>query len=77
MSMMCCKYNPTWGFKGHFPVGRPAIENAGPQFAADVKPFELRPLGMLNGIHSTLAHLGYLAGYEFVSDDIADPALRG
>jgi fructuronate reductase len=30
---------------------------------------------MLNGSHSILAYLGYLAGYEFISDAIADPAL--
>jgi fructuronate reductase len=31
-------------------------------------------LRMLNGSHSTLAYLGYLAGYEFVNDAIAEPA---
>jgi fructuronate reductase len=40
---------------------------------ADVKPFELMKLRMLNGSHSTLAYLGYLSGYEYVSDAIANP----
>jgi fructuronate reductase len=30
-------------------------------------------LRLLNGSHSTLAYLGYLAGYETVSDVMADP----
>jgi fructuronate reductase len=33
-------------------------------------------LRLLNGSHSTLAYLGYLAGYETVSDVMADPAFR-
>jgi fructuronate reductase len=41
-----------------------------------VRPFELTKLRMLNGSHSTLAYLGYLAGYEFVNDAIAEPAFR-
>ena len=30
-------------------------------------------LRLLNGSHSTLAYLGYLAGYETISDAMADP----
>jgi len=33
-------------------------------------------LRMLNGSHSSLAYLGYLAGFEFVSEAIGSPALR-
>jgi fructuronate reductase len=33
-------------------------------------------LRMLNGSHSTIAYLGYLAGYEHVNEAIADPAIR-
>jgi fructuronate reductase len=31
---------------------------------------------MLNGSHSTMAYLGYLAGYQYVNEAIADPALH-
>ena len=31
-------------------------------------------LRMLNGTHSALAYLGYLAGHETISDTVADPA---
>ena len=65
-----------WVIEDRFSAGRPPFETVGAQFAADVRPFELMKLRMLNGSHSTLAYLGYLAGYEFVSDAIADPAFR-
>src|SRR5690606_23679664 len=42
----------------------------------DVEPYELMKLRMLNGSHSTLAYLGYLAGHQYVADAIADPAIR-
>jgi len=45
-------------------------------FVADVRPYELMKLRMLNGSHSTLAYLGYLAGHEYVNAAIADPDLR-
>jgi fructuronate reductase len=39
----------------------------------DVAPYELMKLRLLNGSHSTIAYLGYLAGCETVSDAVADP----
>jgi fructuronate reductase len=56
-------------------TGRPAWEKAGAQLVADVGPFEFMKLRMLNGAHSTLAYLGYLAGYETVAEASADPVL--
>ena len=56
--------------------GRPAWEKAGAEFVADVEPYEQMKLRLLNGSHSTLAYLGYLAGYETVSDAMADPAFE-
>ncbi|MGD9915116.1 MAG: hypothetical protein AB7S80_13625 [Rhizobiaceae bacterium] len=46
------------------------------QMVADVRPYELMKLRMLNGSHSMIAYLGYLAGYQYVSDAIANPVLR-
>ena len=65
-----------WVVEDHFPSGRPLLENVGVEFVKDVAPFELMKLRMLNGSHSTLAYLGNLAGHEYVSDAIADPAFR-
>jgi fructuronate reductase len=52
---------------------RPAWEAAGVQFARDVAPFEAMKLRCLNGAHSALAYLGYLAGHETIADAVADP----
>jgi fructuronate reductase len=63
-----------WVIEDRFPQGRPAWENAGAEFVADVEPHEHMKLRLLNGSHSTLAYLGYLSGYETVADTMADPA---
>ena len=64
-----------WVVEDQFPSGRPDFENVGVEIVSDVRPFELMKLRMLNGSHSSLAYLGYLAGFEFVSDAVAEPAL--
>ncbi|WP_224705748.1 mannitol dehydrogenase family protein [Devosia aquimaris] len=61
-----------WVIEDHFPQGRPPFEKAGAQMVADVEPFERMKLRMLNGSHSTMAYLGYLAGYEYISDVMGD-----
>lgn len=60
----------------HFVSGRPDWDKAGAQLVQDVLPFEQMKLRMLNGSHSFLAYLGYLAGYEHISDCMADDAFR-
>jgi len=65
-----------WVIENRFPMGRPPLETAGAQLVTDVRPFELMKLRMLNGSHSTIAYLGYLGGYEYVNEAIADPALH-
>jgi fructuronate reductase len=62
--------------ENRFPGGRPNFEVAGAEMVADVEPFERMKLRMLNGSHSSLAYLGYLAGYEYVAQAIADPAFK-
>ncbi|PWL17613.1 mannitol dehydrogenase [Falsochrobactrum shanghaiense] len=57
-----------WVVEDHFPTGRPAWEKFGVTFVEDVSAFELMKLRLLNGSHSTLAYLGYLAGHETISD---------
>jgi fructuronate reductase len=65
-----------WVIEDRFPAGRPAFERAGAQLVEDVEPFELMKLRMLNGSHSSLAYLGYLAGHQYVADTIGDAAFR-
>ncbi|MEO8240843.1 MAG: mannitol dehydrogenase family protein [bacterium] len=52
---------------------RPDFAAGGGQLVADVTPFEHMKLRMLNGTHSSLAYLGYLAGHETIADTVADP----
>ena len=61
-----------WVIEDTFPSGRPPFEQAGAQVVADVEPFERMKLRMLNGTHSTLAYLGYLAGFKTVSDVVSN-----
>jgi len=66
-----------WVIEDRFAGGiRPDWSIAGAEFVADVAPYENMKLRLLNGAHSTLAYLGYLAGYETVSDTIGDPNYR-
>ncbi len=44
------------------------LARVGVLLVADVSPFETMKLRLLNGSHSMLAYLGYLAGHQFVSD---------
>lgn len=62
-----------WVIEDNFVNGRPAWERAGAELVADVLPFEEMKLRMLNGSHSFLAYLGYLAGYQHISDCMEDP----
>jgi fructuronate reductase len=65
-----------WVVEDRFCGARPPLEFAGAELVADVRPFELMKLRMLNGSHSLLAYLGLLAGYRFVYEAIADPTFH-
>lgn len=66
-----------WVIEDDFAAGRPAWEQGGARFVADVAPFELAKLRLLNGPHSTLAYLGAMAGLATVDQAVAQPWLRG
>ncbi|MCZ0960692.1 mannitol dehydrogenase family protein [Paracoccus benzoatiresistens] len=61
-----------WVIEDSFCGPRPALETVGVQMVADVTPYEHMKLRMLNGTHSSLAYLGYLAGHETIADTMAD-----
>ncbi len=63
-----------WVIEDAFAAGRPRLEDAGATMVADVAPYELAKLRLLNGAHSALAYLGYLAGYETIAEAMANPA---
>lgn len=64
-----------WVIEDVFCRGRPAWERAGATMTRNIAPFETMKLRLLNGAHSALAYLGHLAGYTFVSECVADPAI--
>ncbi len=62
-----------WVVEDDFVDGaRPDLGAVGVQLVEDVTPFELMKLRMLNGTHSSLAYLGYLAGHETIAETVAD-----
>jgi mannitol-1-phosphate/altronate dehydrogenase len=61
-----------WVVEDNFVAGRPDWEQVGVQMVQDVLPWEEMKLRMLNGSHSFLAWLGYLAGFETIADCMAD-----
>ncbi|WP_442953627.1 mannitol dehydrogenase family protein [Paracoccus sp. (in: a-proteobacteria)] len=64
-----------WVVEDRFCNGRPDLGAVGVQMVEDVTPFEHMKLRMLNGTHSSLAYLGYLAGYQTIADTMADPVM--
>ncbi|MGX5085206.1 mannitol dehydrogenase family protein [Enterobacter sp. UPMP2052] len=65
-----------WVVEDNFVAGRPEWEVAGVQMVQDVLPWEQMKLRMLNGSHSFLAYLGYLAGYAHINECMEDEHFR-
>jgi len=59
-----------WVIEDTFAAGRPAWDQVGAQMVRSVDAHETMKLRCLNGTHSTLAYLGYLAGYETIADTV-------
>ena len=71
-----CEPYIQWVIEDNFVAGRPQWEVAGVQLVQDVRPWEQMKLRMLNGSHSFLAYLGYLAGFAHISDCMQDDVFR-
>ena len=69
-----CEPFRQWVIEDTFIAGRPQWELAGAELVADVAPYEEMKLRILNGSHSALAYLGYLAGYATIDAAVADAA---
>ncbi|MHA0873564.1 mannitol dehydrogenase family protein [Enterobacter pasteurii] len=65
-----------WVVEDNFVAGRPEWEAAGVQMVQDVLPWEQMKLRMLNGSHSFLAYLGYLAGHAHINECMQDDSFR-
>lgn len=68
-----CEPFAQWVLEDSFSCGRPPLEAAGVQLVADVVPYELMKLRLLNASHQALAYLGYLAGYRYAHEVCQDP----
>jgi fructuronate reductase len=65
------RYN-NWVVEDRFPQGRPDWSAT---FVSEIEPFELMKLRLLNGAHSSMSYLGFLAGRETIADCMGDEAL--
>ncbi len=68
-----CEPFTQWVLEDAFTSGRPPFEEAGVQVVADVEPYELMKLRLLNASHQALCYFGYLAGYRLVHEVAQDP----
>jgi fructuronate reductase len=62
-----------WIIEDRFAGARPDFELAGVRLVADVRPFEIAKLRLLNGSHSLLAYLGAVSDFNYVHEAIAEP----
>ncbi len=67
-----CEPFTQWALEDSLPEGRPPLEEAGVQVVADVEPYELMKLRLLNAGHQGLGYFGYLAGYRLVHEAAQD-----
>jgi mannitol 2-dehydrogenase len=72
---VACEPFRQWVLEDHFPQGRPALEQVGAEFVANVAQYELMKLRILNGGHAAIAYPGALLGHHFVHDAMADPRI--
>jgi mannitol 2-dehydrogenase len=68
-----CEPFTQWVLEDHFSLGRPAVEDVGVQVVANVEPYELMKLRLLNASHQAMCYFGYLAGYRLVHEVAQDP----
>jgi mannitol-1-phosphate/altronate dehydrogenase len=65
-----------WALEKNFKTEIPDYAKAGVQIAADVEPYELMKMRLLNGSHSAMAYPSYLLGHRRVDEGITDPLIH-
>ena len=66
-----------WVIENNFTEGAKFnFEEVGIKVVSDVETFERTKLRCLNGSHSALAYLGYIAGFKTIFDAISNPVLE-
>ncbi len=69
---MFCEEFRQWVVEDKFPAGRPALEKVGVTFTADVAPYELMKIRILNGGHAAIAYPAGLLDIHFVHEAMED-----
>ena len=64
-----------WVIEDKFSSVRPKFELAGTQMVSNVELHEKMKLRCLNGTHSALAYLGYLAGFNTIAECVSHDSL--
>ncbi|UOM37014.1 mannitol dehydrogenase family protein [Acuticoccus sp. I52.16.1] len=70
-----CEDFTQWVLEDTFPSGRPALEEVGVEFVADVTPYELMKIRILNGGHAVIAYPAGLLGITYVHEAMAHPSI--
>ena len=71
-----CEPYVQWVLEDDFAAARPPYEDAGVQIVAEVAPYELMKLRLLNGSHQAMCYFAYLAGYRLVHEAAQDPLFQ-
>jgi mannitol 2-dehydrogenase len=72
-----CEPFTQWVLEDSFSGDRPPLERTGVQLVADVEPYELMKLRLLNASHQGLAYFGRLCDYTYVHEAAHDPLFQG
>jgi mannitol 2-dehydrogenase len=71
-----CEPFVQWVLEDSFSGERPAFEDVGVQVVADVAPYELMKLRLLNASHQGLCYFARLCDYTYVHEAAMDPLFR-
>ncbi|MDQ0136378.1 mannitol 2-dehydrogenase [Neorhizobium galegae] len=72
-----CEEFKQWVMEDKFPAGRPRLEEVGVQFVADVAPYELMKIRILNGGHAAIAYPAALLDIHFVHEAMEHKLILG
>lgn len=75
-AVVICEPFRQWVIEDNFAGSRPDWEKAGVLMVESVNDYETMKLRMLNGSHSAIAYLGFMAGFETVSDVMANESFK-
>ncbi|HEY0212545.1 MAG TPA: mannitol dehydrogenase family protein [Paenirhodobacter sp.] len=75
-SPVFCEDFIQWVLEDNFPAGRPALEQVGVEFVADVTPWEMMKIRILNGGHAIIAYPSGLMDIHFVHEGMENPLVR-